>query len=81
MVFDKQSSFQHSRFIFALLHTMNLKGLIFQAAVHNGFRESASAVQTLEPQESWEDICAAKSKFQSLDEHLSPLSRTKTFSL
>ncbi|KAM4891790.1 ADP-ribosylation factor-binding protein GGA2 [Sylvia borin] len=52
-----------------------------EPAVHNGFREGASAVQTLGPQESWEDSCAVKSEFQSLDEHLSPQSRTKTFSL
>ncbi|XP_063270620.1 ADP-ribosylation factor-binding protein GGA2 isoform X2 [Prinia subflava] len=52
-----------------------------EPAVHNGFREGVSAVQTLGEQESWEDSCAGKSEFQSLDEHLSPLSRTKTFSL
>lgn len=60
---------------------MNLKGLIFQPAVHNGFREGGSAVESLGPQESWEDSCARKSEFQSLDEQLSPLSSTKTFSL
>ncbi|XP_039934619.1 ADP-ribosylation factor-binding protein GGA2 [Hirundo rustica] len=52
-----------------------------EPAVHNGFREGVSAVQTLGPQESWEDSCTGKSEFQSLDEHLSPLSRTNTFSL
>ncbi|XP_023773907.1 ADP-ribosylation factor-binding protein GGA2-like isoform X2 [Cyanistes caeruleus] len=52
-----------------------------EPAVHNGFREGVSAVQTLGPQESWEDGCAGKSEFQSLDQQLSPLSRTKTFSL
>lgn len=62
-----------------LLYNMNLKGLIFQPAVHNGFREGLSAVQTLGPQESWKDSCAGKSEFQSLDEQLSPL--FKTFSL
>ncbi|XP_009090267.3 ADP-ribosylation factor-binding protein GGA2 isoform X1 [Serinus canaria] len=52
-----------------------------EPAVHNGFREGVSAVQALAPQEGWEDICAGKSEFQSLDEQLSPPSRTKTFSL
>ncbi|XP_041893533.1 ADP-ribosylation factor-binding protein GGA2 [Corvus kubaryi] len=52
-----------------------------EPAVHNGFREGVSAVQTLGPQESWEDSCAGKSEFRSLDEQLSPLSKTKTFSL
>ncbi|XP_014107980.1 PREDICTED: ADP-ribosylation factor-binding protein GGA2 isoform X3 [Pseudopodoces humilis] len=52
-----------------------------EPAVHNGFREGVSAVQTLGPQESWEDGCAGKSEFQSPDQQLSPLSRTKTFSL
>ncbi|XP_058705323.1 ADP-ribosylation factor-binding protein GGA2 isoform X2 [Poecile atricapillus] len=51
-----------------------------EPAVHNGFREGVSAVQTLGPQESWEDGCAGKSELQSLDQQLSPLSRTKTFS-
>lgn len=60
---------------------MNMKGLIFQPAVHNGFREGVSAVQSLAPQQGWEDSCAGKSEFQSLDEQLSPPSRTKTFSL
>ncbi|XP_032930382.1 ADP-ribosylation factor-binding protein GGA2 isoform X2 [Catharus ustulatus] len=52
-----------------------------EPAVHNGFREGGSAVQSLGPQESWEDSCAGKSEFQSLDGQLSPLSSTKTFSL
>ncbi|XP_053848268.1 ADP-ribosylation factor-binding protein GGA2 [Vidua macroura] len=52
-----------------------------EPAVHNGFREGVSAVQTLAPQEGWEDSCAGKSEFQSLDEQLSPPSKTKTFSL
>ncbi|KAL2299143.1 hypothetical protein Nmel_014761 [Mimus melanotis] len=52
-----------------------------EPAVHNGFREGVSAVQSLGPQESWELSCAGKSEFQSLDEQLSPLPRTKTFSL
>ncbi|XP_059717382.1 ADP-ribosylation factor-binding protein GGA2 isoform X2 [Haemorhous mexicanus] len=52
-----------------------------EPAVHNGFREGVSAVQTLAPQEGWEDICAGKSEFQGLDEQLSPPSRTETFSL
>ncbi|XP_062359345.1 ADP-ribosylation factor-binding protein GGA2 isoform X2 [Cinclus cinclus] len=52
-----------------------------EPAVQNGFKESVSAVQTLGPQESWADSCAGKSEFQSLDEQLSPVSRTKTFSL
>nr|XP_021402592.1 ADP-ribosylation factor-binding protein GGA2 [Lonchura striata domestica] len=52
-----------------------------QPAVHNGFRGGVSAVQTQAPQEGWEDSCAGKSEFQSLDEQLSPPSKTKTFSL
>ncbi|XP_068063475.1 ADP-ribosylation factor-binding protein GGA2 [Anomalospiza imberbis] len=52
-----------------------------EAAVHNGFREGVNAVQTLAPEEGWEDSCAGKSEFQSLDEQLSPPSKTKTFSL
>ncbi|XP_041346260.1 ADP-ribosylation factor-binding protein GGA2 isoform X1 [Pyrgilauda ruficollis] len=52
-----------------------------EPAVHNGFREGVSAVQTLGPQEGWEDSCAGKSEFQSLAEQLSPPFRTKTFSL
>ncbi|XP_064247023.1 ADP-ribosylation factor-binding protein GGA2 [Passer domesticus] len=52
-----------------------------EPAVHNGFREGINAAQILEPEEGWEDSCAGKSEFQSLDEQLSPLSRTKTFSL
>ncbi|XP_053813671.1 ADP-ribosylation factor-binding protein GGA2 [Vidua chalybeata] len=52
-----------------------------EPAVHNGFREGVSAVQTLAPQEGWEDSCAGKNEFQSLDEQLSPPSKTKTFSL
>ncbi|KAL9835884.1 ADP-ribosylation factor-binding protein GGA2 isoform 2-T2 [Geothlypis trichas] len=52
-----------------------------EPAVHNGFREGVSAVQSLAPQQGWEDSCAGKSEFQSLDEQLSPPSRTKTFSL
>ncbi|KAM7038996.1 ADP-ribosylation factor-binding protein GGA2 isoform 3-T3 [Acridotheres tristis] len=52
-----------------------------EPAVHNGFREGVSAVQSLGPQESWELSCAENSEFQSLHEQLSPLSRTKTFSL
>ncbi|XP_074409362.1 ADP-ribosylation factor-binding protein GGA2 [Zonotrichia albicollis] len=52
-----------------------------EPAVHNGFREGVSAVQSLAPQQGWEDSCAGKSEFQSLDEQLSPPPRTKTSSL
>uniref|UniRef100_H0Z6H6 Golgi associated, gamma adaptin ear containing, ARF binding protein 2 n=1 Tax=Taeniopygia guttata TaxID=59729 RepID=H0Z6H6_TAEGU len=48
-----------------------------EPAVHNGFRGGVSAVQTQAPQEGWEDSC----EFQSLDEQLSPPSKTTTFSL
>ncbi|XP_054499663.2 ADP-ribosylation factor-binding protein GGA2 [Agelaius phoeniceus] len=52
-----------------------------EPAVHNGFGEGVSAVQSLAPQQGWEDSCAGKSEFQSLEEQLSPPSRTKAFSL
>ncbi|XP_050173195.1 ADP-ribosylation factor-binding protein GGA2 isoform X2 [Myiozetetes cayanensis] len=52
-----------------------------EPAVCNEYSEAVSAVQTLGPQESWEDSCAGKSEFQGLNEELSPPSRTKTFSL
>ncbi|XP_071300850.1 ADP-ribosylation factor-binding protein GGA2 [Agelaius tricolor] len=52
-----------------------------EPAVHNGFGEGVSAVQSLAPQQGWEDSCAGKSQFQSLEEQLSPPSRTKAFSL
>ncbi|XP_059340619.1 ADP-ribosylation factor-binding protein GGA2 [Ammospiza nelsoni] len=55
-------------------------GLV-EPAVHNGFRDGVSAAQSLAPQQGWEDSCAGKSEFQSLDKQLSPPPRTKTCSL
>ncbi|XP_063027504.1 ADP-ribosylation factor-binding protein GGA2 [Melospiza melodia melodia] len=52
-----------------------------EPAVHNGFRDGVSAAQSLAPQQGWEDSCAGKSEFQSLDKQLSPPPRSKTFSL
>ncbi|XP_064376062.1 ADP-ribosylation factor-binding protein GGA2 isoform X3 [Dromaius novaehollandiae] len=52
-----------------------------EAAVHNGYSEIASAVQTLGLKESWEESCLEKNEFQGLAEQLSPPSRRKTLSL
>ncbi|GAB0196422.1 ADP-ribosylation factor-binding protein GGA2 [Grus japonensis] len=52
-----------------------------QTAVHNGYGEIVSAVQTLGLQESWEDSCSEKNEFQGLVYQRSPPSRTKTLSL
>ncbi|XP_075574405.1 ADP-ribosylation factor-binding protein GGA2 [Pelecanus crispus] len=52
-----------------------------ETAVHNGYSEIVSAVQTLGLQESWEDSCSEKNEFQGLVDQLSPPSRTKTLSL
>ncbi|XP_067162431.1 ADP-ribosylation factor-binding protein GGA2 isoform X2 [Apteryx mantelli] len=54
--------------------------VLAEAAVHNGYSEIVSAVQTLGLKESWEDSCLEKNEFQGLAEQLSPPSRTKTLS-
>uniref|UniRef100_A0A8B9PLA3 Golgi associated, gamma adaptin ear containing, ARF binding protein 2 n=1 Tax=Apteryx owenii TaxID=8824 RepID=A0A8B9PLA3_APTOW len=55
--------------------------VLAEAAVHNGYSEIVSAVQTLGLKESWEDSCLEKNEFQGLAEQLSPPSRMKTLSL
>nr|XP_010305445.1 PREDICTED: ADP-ribosylation factor-binding protein GGA2 [Balearica regulorum gibbericeps] len=50
-----------------------------ETAVHNGYGEIVSAVQTLGLQE--EDSCSEKNEFQGLVDQRSPPSRTKTLSL
>ncbi|XP_062443915.1 ADP-ribosylation factor-binding protein GGA2 [Rhea pennata] len=52
-----------------------------EAAVHNGYSEIVSAMQTVGLKESWEDSCLEKNEFQGLAEQLSPPSRMKTLSL